>query len=836
MKKIIIILGLSFLTISTFAQDIPLKRLYLGNDTHMDLMYNGTEEKWSKLVLEMTDFYLNLGESTIKEEPAKRSKWNYDCAYWLWVLERQTSPEYFKRVIAQIKNQQASVPYNFTLPIYGASSAESVLRSFYYGGYLERKYGIDVDIAVCQENATIPLGLPSLFYGSGAKYSWKGVCNCASKTLTKGTRKHEMYWLKGLDDSPILMKWYSNYGWNAELGGYAEILEPTVAVIQMDTLCGSKRYPYRIAGAFGRGWDNMVNYAYDMAWGVNHRTRPGTKLFLSNELDFFKDFEDNYGKQLPSQTLAYGNEWDLLPATMMNVSGSIRRSMEKLRTAEAMASVIVSQQPKAFDHFKKLKDDAMYAISVISAHGWTIDGPIKKPQFAEWARIQEKRIALYVDSLYDESAQILGNKIMITKDKKQFYVFNSLNWSRTDITDIKYDNENISVKDAVTGKKVAHQFMTVNNQKYLRILATDIPSVGYKCFEILDNQNTNTGSKNNFLFNKNQLTTPFYTVQFSDAGAIISLKDRKTGKEYVGKSLNVLGDASESIVSIESQGAVSMTIKIEKQKPVRHTSHITFFSNISRIDIKNEINQNFGKPTYWTYNFNVENPEIWHEEVGAVVKAKYETEGGHYANEMSRVDHLSLNHFVDVSNAQGGVTLSDLDCLFMKVGKSEPQKLDQNSSEINVLAGGQIDANFNLGIINQAGDSLFHQHLALFPHSTAYSQTSAMKNALEHQNPFVAGVVKGGNDLPEKQFSFLQTDNQDLLIWALKPGEESGLAVRFWNMSNKPVEAKLSFTKQLKSAKEATHVETPVMDMTPNDNSLIIKQKQQQMKTFLVEF
>ena len=195
------------------------------------------------------------------------------------------------------------------------------------------------------------------------------------------------------------MKWYSNYGWNGELGGYAENLEPTMAVIKMDTMCGTKRYPYRIAGAFGKGWDNMINLSYDMQWGVNYRTRPGTKVFVSNELDFFKDFETTYGDKLPAETLSYGNEWDLLPASFMTVSGSIRRSMEKLRNAEAMASIIVADKPDAFMNLANAKKDAFYAISVISAHGWTIDGPITKKQFADWARIQESRIRNYSDSL-----------------------------------------------------------------------------------------------------------------------------------------------------------------------------------------------------------------------------------------------------------------------------------------------------------------------------------------------------------------------------------------------------------------------------------------------------
>ena len=838
--KYSVIIFTFLLSFNAFCQDVPLKRLYLGNDTHVDLMYNGTEEKWSKLILEMGDFYLGLGESTAKEEPARRSKWNYDCAYWLWVFEQKTSPEYFQRIIAQLKNQQASVPYNFTLPIYGASTAESVLRSFYYGGYLERKYGIDVDIAVCQENATIPLGLTSLWAGSGAKYSWKGVCNCASKTPTKGVRNHEIYWCKGLDDQQVLMKWYSNFGWNAELGGYAEMLEPTLAVIQMDTMSGTKRYPYRIAGAFGRGWDNMVNYAYDMQWGINHRTRPGTKVFLSNELDFFKDFENTYGKDLPSETLAYGNEWDLLPATLMNVTGGIRRSMEKLRSAEAMAAIIVSNNPKSFDNLKAIKQDAYYAISVISAHGWTIDGPITKKQFTDWARIQEQRVALYTDSLFNQSARMLGEKIISKPNSKRFFAFNALNWVRSDVVDVLYEGlPNITIRAVGSLQNVPFQVVQKNNKNYLRIIAENIPSVGYKIFEILDNQKVTNKSKSFFSQKGSFFETSFYKINISNTGIITSLIEKKTGKEFAkntnGKYLNDMGNSTDGTLEIENTGAVSVTLKGTAKLPLKHVSRITLYSTIPRIDIQNEINENFGKPTYWTYSFNIENPTVWHEEVGAIVKAKYKTEGGHYADYMSRVDHLSLNHFADVSNEKEGITLSDLDCLFMKIGESENQKLDSKSAQINVLAGGQIDENFNLGVKNQGGDTLFYQHYALLPHGV-YDQTTAMKFALEHQNPVVTGSLSGGSEMNEQQFSFLKTDNEKLLLWALKPAEDGGVAARFWNMDTQANETNLSFEKPLTKAQEVTHVETPVQEMNIQQNTLKIKSKQQQMKTFLLSF
>ena len=286
-KTFIFVSSLLAAVINSTGQD-TLKHLYLGNDTHTDLMWNGTEEDWYRYNLDMAGFYLKIGEDTRNNAPEARSKWNYDVAWTLYMFEKNAPEDLFGRIIDQIKNNQASVPFNFTLAVYGASTAESVLRSFYYGGYLERRYGIDIDLAVSQENATIPLGLASLWAGSGARYSWRGVCNCATKTNTIGKRDHEIYWYTGLDGSKVLMKWYSSYGWNADLGGYAEMLEPTIAVQKMDKLCGSDGYPYNVAGAFGKGWDNIHNYSYDLAWGLDHRTLPGTKLCLSNEVDFFR--------------------------------------------------------------------------------------------------------------------------------------------------------------------------------------------------------------------------------------------------------------------------------------------------------------------------------------------------------------------------------------------------------------------------------------------------------------------------------------------------------------------------------------------------------------------
>jgi alpha-mannosidase len=796
-------------------------------------MWNATEDEWYKYNFDMAKFYLNIGESTKGNAPEARSKWNYDVAWTLDMMEKRAPKEFLDRVIDQIKLGQASVPFNYTLPVYGASTLESVLRSFYYAGHLERAYGLDIDLAICQENATIPLGLASLWAGSGAKYSWRGVCNCATRINTIGQREHEIYWYTGLDGSRILMKWYSNFGWNAELGGYGEMLEPTVAVIQMDTLCGSKRYPYNIAGAFGKGWDNMQNYSYDLAWGLGHRTRPGTKLYLSDQIDFFKHFELEYGKDLPSETVSYGNEWDINLASLAEVSGQLKLSMEKLRTAEAMATIVTYGDKKKLAPLEPLKQDFLHGIGMYNLHGWTADGPISRHDFATYMRKQQTNVSKYVDSLLSFSILEMGKMIDSQGKKNVVFVFNALNWERNGFVDIKINGDFNAILDMGNGKTTEGIVISEDKERYLRVYVNSLPSVGYKLLQLVNARKQATNEM--FTFSEDKLETPFYTVKLNKSGAIASLFDKKLNKEWVKGKLNDLGesepDNGENIKVIEKD-ARHIKILCASGSPVKHHCLITFYADNTRIDFDNTIQQNFDGILHWSFGFNVDQPEVWHEEVGAVIKAKLASAGGHYADKMARYDYLTLNHFVDVGNSKESITLSNAECLFFRLGNSKFDFLDMNSSVIHVLLGGQV--NENLGVISQDGDTIFNQHFSLMPHDHSFNQGESMCFSLEHQNPLQAGYVLEGGRLKERKYSFFTNDDKKSILWTLKPGEEDGVIIRLWNMESKPKTARTSFGKPLQKAMYSSHVETNIAEVPVSGNSLNFELNPYQIKSYHV--
>ena len=123
----------------------------------------------------------------------------------------------------------------------------------------------------------------------------------------------------------------------------------------------------------------------------------------------------------------------------------------------------------------------------------------------------------------------------------------------------------------------------------------------------------------------------------------------------------------------------------------------------------------------------------------------------------------------------------------------------------------------------------------MLPHASAFNQTNAMKFALEHQNPLVSEMINGGNDFDENQYSFLKTDNKDLLLWTLKPAEDGGVAARFWNMGNTH-DTKIELYKKPKMVNLATHVETILNELPMINGKINLKSNQQQMKTILIGY
>ena len=660
---LVVVLASLFTTSIARAQQ---ERIYIAPDDHTDYVWTGDEETYRQAILQMTDYYLDLSDKTANEPKDFQSRWNLDGTIWMWIWENNQDQKQVDRLVSRLRDGHFSMPLTFAVSTYGGMPTEAVLRGMYYAGSVERRYGLNFPMAIAMEDQTLPNGLGALWAGAGAKYSWRGICGCATKMgpIIFQQRPHEIYWWKGPDDSKILMKWYSIHNEFRRKGAYfpgtyLEARDPSAEndISFLKNPSFRANYPYNIYGFFGEGGDNLSTMNDNFVKAAKTLSRPGREVIVSNEEDFFHDFEEHYGSKLPTVSGSFGNEWDMYSASMQEVSSSVRRATERLRSAEALETLVSLKQPDFPKQFIAARDHAWTSYGLFWEHDWTADShTLPRSIRADWQRRTAMNITSYVDDLSEKSVQELGTLIQSHGGQPRYFVFNPLNWVRTDVADLPYDGpEDIHVVDLTTGKAVPSQFADVAAddgipRRVLRILATDVPSVGYKVFEVAAGKLH--GSATPLKVTGDSMENESYRLRLSGRGSIESLVDKKlAGRELAseidGRGLNDLGPG-EGTVTLKNSGPVSITLQAKAGKPIPHTTEVTIFSGSDRIAIRNEITANFSDVETWAFSFNLRSPDVWHEEIGAINHARLQPEGD-YAAAFSRLDWLTLNHFVAMS-------------------------------------------------------------------------------------------------------------------------------------------------------------------------------------------
>jgi|GEM_PF-403940 len=809
------------------------KRVFMAPDDHTDYFWTATDVEYRQHFIRMLDYYIAQADATAGEPPEHQSRFSADGSLWLWEYENNKTPAEFQRLVDKIKSGHISAPKNPLVITYGGVPAEAVLRSMYYAGQVERRYGLDLPLAIAMENAGMSFGLGGLWAGAGVRYSWKGVCNCPSLIPDLDDRTHEIYNWVGPDGSSILMKWNSLHdaGDNQSIGGYAEARFPAAVLDLVTRDAGANgfatRYPYDTIGVFGQGWDDAFTTNLRVQETCKADTDPSRECIVSNSTDFFEEFEALYGGIIPTVSAGFGNEWDLAPASLAEVSARVKRSVERLRAAEALATLVSLRTPSFMEGRTAARDRAFLNMGLYFEHDFEYGGPgVPGSARIAWQRQVAAQIEDYVDTLLADAIDAFGALIPTTGTNPRFFVFNPLSWARTDVADIPWAGSlPVHVVDLTTGAEVPSQPVTVGGFPFVRIEAPAIPSVGYKVFEVRSGAGQAFAGAPTASAATGVMENEIYRITVSPRGAITSFVDKRLGnREFSasigGFALNDLGAGGGSL-QLENAGPVSVTLVATSPSPLAHTTRVTLTRGSDRVEIENEVTQNFGGSRHWRFSFNLASPDVQHEEVGAIARARLTTDGGSYAPRNARYDYLTLNHFADVTGAGPvGVTLSNADAYFMRVGNSTVTTLDTSTPQLSVLLGGSLRP-YN-PIADQAGDSYFLQRFALRSHG-AYDQPAAMRFALAHQNPLAVGPVSGGGSYPERSHSFVSISHPDVLLWALKPSEEGiadGVIARVWNLTAAPASFSLSLDEPLAGARQVWHTETDRGSATVSSGAL----------------
>ncbi len=812
------------------------KRIYIANDDHTDYFWTADDATYRDSFLYMLDFYMAQAEATAANPPDSRGRFNADGSLWVWEYEHNKTPAEFSRLVGHLRAGDITMPLNTAVLCYGGSPAEAVLRSMYYAGRLERRYDLRFPLVVAMENQTLPGGIASLWAGAGAKYSWRGVCGCATKT-TFAPRPREIYWFDGPDGQGVCMKWNTLTNTASQIGGYYEAADPAGIVNYLDTNSAFQSvWPWDVSAAFGYGGDVLESSTSQFVNASLQMSNASRRVIVSNEVDFFQDFVANHGSEIPTFSGSFGNEWELYQASMGAVTAAFRRGIERLRTAEALATIAALVDPAFMNGRATARDAAFMAAGLYYEHDWTADGPVPAERRAQFQRDQLAKLEAYVNPLLADALAALAGHVRGAAGVERHVVFNPLSWSRDDVVDLATSvAEPRHVVDVATGAEVPSQSVSASS---VRILATAVPSVGYRVYAVLPGAAAARPAA--ATVSLPSFDNGLYGVTLGTRGNLPSLvdhrdADRELAYTGTGGTLNDLG-LGDGPVTLESTGPVSTTLRVDATTALPHVTRVTLYAGVDRVDVENTITANFSGTTEYASRFALTGAVVRHEEVGMIARAAQAAAGGDYADQNMRVDYLSFGHFADLSEPTRGVTVSNADCSFFRLGNSLPGELYTDVPRIRAIVGMQVDGP-SYGIADQGGDSWFLNRFAFRRHG-AYDPAAAMRFALEHQNPLVEATVTGGGSapMPAGPWSLVSLPSNDVLLWALKPAEDgiaSGIVARVWNMADGPRPLSLSLPPLPQfHATRTTHLETDLSAASVANGVLTDGLARQQMATY----
>ncbi len=819
------------LAIATTVSTAAAHTVYVAPDDHTDYGWNATTAAYDATMLGELDYYLTRIAATAVQPVDEQARFNADCWWYVWLYEHHRNAAQFQGLVTAMQTGHLQVPLNPFVTLYGALPTEAAIRAGYYPGRLQRRYGLEFTVGQQMENQTIPWGLASIWKGSGAKYTWKGICGCVTQA-PYGDRTDEVFRWRGPDDEDVLMKWYqltSNTSW----GGYAEARDNlSSAGIQATIDRFSARAPLLpFSGIFGIGWDDVsytstADESLAHSWNVAHGG--GDHVRISNVADYFGALEP-YAPSLNVLRGGWGNDWDLWPASLAARTAETRDAVEHLRTAEALSAFVAWGNDVFWTPRQAAIEQGFLDYHKYFEHTWGENGVGLSYVLANkqaWAQTLDGAVA---DT--DAQAATALRAFFATPDEDRFLAFNALGFPRTDYVDLPIAGPGpYVVKDVATATEVPSQLVTDAAGTRLRVLASNVPSLGYRTYAWTSSVGgafqpaaTITGQ---------QIESDRYRVTLGGRGELTSVFDKVAARELAGTALNDFGSGTAGAPVAENVGPVSATIRVDVSGTPSRRVRVTLVAGVDRVEIDDEILANYTAPSHYRFDVGMTAPQIRFEEVGAIARPGLAAQGGDFLAG-TRADYMTLNHFASFTDATYTITLSSWDAMAMRVGNSTPTAFDLPTSTVSVLATGNPS---NAQFTDQGGDTYFRHRFALRGAAGAYSGSDAMRTSLAHQTPLraVALARNGPGGLTAPVASLVGIDAPNVVVTAFKPAEEGdrGLVLRLWELDGTPTTVTVDAGSLAPTAAwETTLIETDVAPLAVSGGRFSTAIGANQMKT-----
>ncbi|MBS1796851.1 MAG: hypothetical protein JSS81_23700 [Acidobacteria bacterium] len=624
-----------------------IKTVYITPTSHYDFGFVEPPDAVRERAARHIDEVLRVAETDPNFRWTIESVWQVD--EWLKRQRKATSvlpkdKEKINRLMNLIKSGRIMLSMAWGSMHTDFMGAEELNRLAYDYAKLARTYGIRSETAQMDDVPGHPTTIPSVLAGSGAKYLVTGANIFLNQATTLAPGNVPFYW-ESPDGSKVLT-WVSQ----GKRGGYVEALtdfyldpfsldpytDKTPFEMFNPELAG-KKTPLEIMeigvtellnryNKAGYKYDAvMAIYAHDFIeptdvqnlekavkmWNLKHKE---VQLKIATPAEFFKYVEGKYAAQIPTYRGEWSGLWSEAKTQSPRISALARYAHDRTPAAETLWSALAMTRrvPYPVGNFTALYDLMLTYDEHSGAgnNGW-IQLNSREPleeQNRQYVR-DMNRAADEVDYMLRQGIGFAAQgsrydaaPVQKSANTYNVLVYNGLSHPRSDVVRLKAPRENLKVtgvRDLAAGRKVAFD---VDDQEQVIFIASEVPSCGYKTFEI----ETEAGVNNTTLkTDENELTAENknFKIKMRADGTVESIRNLTTGRELVNDKgetafndlIRVEGSEGSKLayplaprVSVR-KGAQMTEVRVKRDRSAYPLSVLTIYDGLDRVELRNEL-------------------------------------------------------------------------------------------------------------------------------------------------------------------------------------------------------------------------------------------------------
>ena len=451
---------------------------------HVDVGYSDYQAKVTAIQSRDIDEALEM----LEKHPDFR--YSLDGEWDLEQFEKTHTVADQERAFKAIREGKLIVPAQYANLLTGFPTSETLIRSLYPSADFSEKNGSPFNYANITDVPSYSWSYASVLAAAGIHYLAGGSNNYRAPVLLQGrlNENSPVLW-EGPDGGKVLL-WYSRiYQQMQMLFGLPPVLEAGRDTLPLFLQMYER--PDYVANEtlmYGTQVENTDLFPQQSELvGKWNEKYAYPHLEYSGFYDALQSIQEQFGNKIPTIRGDGGPYWEDGIASDAYYAGIERWNEGRAQTAEKIATLTSIVDPHL--QADKADLDRMWRNMVLmDEHTWGSYNSISDPTSLEaTGQLTVKdQFAVNAQALVDSIARngMASLASAIPVGAGRIVIFNSLNWKRNGLVTSDIDKGSQLV-DTTTGQKVPFEILSAGpNFHHIQFVATDVPAVGYKVYEI----------------------------------------------------------------------------------------------------------------------------------------------------------------------------------------------------------------------------------------------------------------------------------------------------------------------------------------------------------------